>query len=175
MELDIAIHISSTEGITGRAFWSQHFAKLKINRQNEIATVHAGVCAKKQNLHYVSKDAVGGFIEFAAQNFQETWWNESEKANALVVQCKPLRHILAETFGNESPFFDFFRLDVEGAELQVLESINFDEAGFGIIFVESDSTNKMKNLGVRSLLESHGYLFLGNVSTVPMVFQYCVS
>ena len=55
-----------------------------------------------------------------------------------------------------------FTLDVEGAEYSVLQSINFDLVGFGIILVEADDdeNNPMKNMAARNLLESNGYLFL---------------
>ena len=57
-----------------------------------------------------------------------------------------------------------FTLDVEGAEYSVLQSINFDLVGFGIILVEveadDDENNSMKNMAARNLLESNGYLFL---------------
>jgi Methyltransferase FkbM domain len=56
---------------------------------------------------------------------------------------------------------DFFSLDVEGGELAVLQSINYDQVAFGIILVEADEHNMIKNMALRTLVERRGYTFLG--------------
>jgi len=138
------------------------YSKLIKNRPNEIATVHAGACQKSMDLHWVEnpdKVAVGGFLEFAATSFQKQFWTEEAIQNAQVVKCKPLKDILQETVGPKF-FFDFFSLDVEGAEHKVISSIDFDQVGFGIVLVEADEHNELKNMAVRTLFESNGYIFL---------------
>jgi hypothetical protein len=77
--------------------------------------------------------------------------------NATVVMCETLEQILLEKVGSGF-YFDFFTLDVEGAEYAVLQSINFDLVGFGVIVVEADTHNKRKNMAVRTFLESNGYI-----------------
>ena len=72
-----------------------------------------------------------------------------------------MRKILREHVG-ETSYFDFYSLDVEGAELTVLQSIDFDKVGFGIIFLEASGHNERKNLAVKSLLASNGYVFMMN-------------
>ena len=58
-------------------------------------------------------------------------------------------------------FFDFFSLDVEGAEFEVLQSIDFDTVGFGVVLVEADHyNNHRKNLAVRTFMIDKGYSFL---------------
>jgi FkbM family methyltransferase len=138
-----------------------NYKDLVVNRPNEIATVNAGVCAVPQTLHWVDRGPVGGFAEFATQTFKDIWWTEESKANAQEVMCQPLTTILDDVFGRDGSFhFDFFSLDVEGAEYEVLQSLDFNKYSFGIIFVESDDYNRMKNMAVRMLLESNGYTFL---------------
>ena len=44
--------------------------------------------------------------------------------NAQVVKSQPLEKILHDKVGAEEFYFDFFTLDVEGAELSLLRSIN---------------------------------------------------
>lgn len=132
------------------------------NRPNEIATVHAGACEKSMDLHWIEnpdRACVGGFLEFAAPSFQKQFWTEEAIRKAQVVKCKPMKQILQETVGPKF-FFDFFSLDVEGAEYKVLKSIDFDQVGFGIVLVEADEHNQLKNMAVRTLLESNGYTFL---------------
>jgi hypothetical protein len=53
-------------------------------------------------------------------------------------------------------------LDVEGAEFQVLESIDFDKSGFGIIFLEADEHNTRKNAACREYLFTKGYNYVGS-------------
>ena len=144
----------------------QSYRELIKNRPNEIANVHAGVCEKEMDLHWVESardPAVRGFREFAAPSFQKQWWSEEATRNAEVVKCQPLEKILHEKVGAEF-YFDFFTLDVEGAELSVLRSINFDLVGFGVIVMEADDHNTTKNMVARELLESNGYVYLEDKS-----------
>uniref|UniRef100_A0A7S2PPM3 Methyltransferase FkbM domain-containing protein n=1 Tax=Skeletonema marinoi TaxID=267567 RepID=A0A7S2PPM3_9STRA len=137
-----------------------NYQQLVRNRPNEIANVHAGVCEKEMDLHWVqSGPAVGGFQEFAHPDFQKMWWSEDDIKNAQVIKCHTLEQILLDKVG-PGFYFDFFSLDVEGAELSVLRSINFDLVGFGVILMEADEHNPTKNMAARELLESNGYMYL---------------
>ena len=73
------------------------------------------------------------------------------------LQIHPCTHILCT---DPSSVFDFFSLDVEGAEMSVLESIDFDRTAFGVVLIEADEHNEMKNLAMRQFLELRGYTFL---------------
>ena len=75
------------------------------------------------------------------------------------IECNTLDNLLLK-YAPHTSVFDFFSLDVEGAELSVLESINYDRVQFGIVLVEADGHNQMKNDSVRKLLETWGYTFL---------------
>mmetsp|Transcript_14417 Transcript_14417/g.27112 ORF Transcript_14417/g.27112 Transcript_14417/m.27112 type:complete len:96 (+) Transcript_14417:938-1225(+) len=86
------------------------------------------------------------------------WWSDEDIQKAQVVKCKSLKNILVETVGDKF-HFDFFPLDVEGAEHALLSSIDFSRVSFGVIFVEEDEHNPMKNIAVRMLLEKNGYTF----------------
>ena len=140
-----------------------NYNKLVKNRPNEIATVHAGVCSEPQILHYVAGDsnAVGGIYEFSTSEFREKWWKDISLAHPSVkeIECDTMDSLLLK-HAPDTRFFDFLSLDVEGAELAVLESIDFDRVGFGIVFAEADNTNELKNLAMRELMESKGYNFL---------------
>ena len=66
--------------------------------------------------------------------------------------------------GQSSHFFaDFLSLDVEGGELQVLESLNFNVTAFGVVIVEADGSNATKDQLVRDLLEANGYSYMGPI------------
>jgi len=138
----------------------RNYQQLVRNRPNEIANVHAGVCEEEMDLHWIeSRPAVGGFQEFASPEFQKRWWSKGQIQNAQVIKCHTLEQILLDKVG-PGFYFDFFSLDVEGAELSVLRSINFDLVGFGVIVMEVDGHNATKNIAARVLLESNGYNYL---------------
>ena len=92
------------------------------------------------------------------------------------IECNTLDNLLMK-YAPRISVFDFLSLDVEGAELSVLESINYDRVQFGIVFVEADEHNQMKNFAMRRFLESKGCTFLlimqgaiGSLMTISMRF-----
>lgn len=156
-----------------------NYSKLIVNRppSSEQAVVNAGVCDTKQTLHYFSsvdngvhyqeggyKDrrsgAVSGIMEFAADTFVEKYWKglRADDPRIREVQCDTLDNVLKEHTPMES-YWDFFSLDVEGAEFSVLRSVDFKRVAFGIVLVEADEHNEMKNLAIIKLLEMNGYRF----------------
>ena len=52
---------------------------------------------------------------------------------------------------------NFFSLDVEGAELAVLRTVDFGRVSFDVICVEADGHDEAKDAAVVSLLEGEGY------------------
>lgn len=50
-------------------------------------------------------------------------------------------------------------MDVEGAELQVLESIDFTKTAFGVVVVEIQKYDILKGAGIVAFLERKGYRF----------------
>ena len=140
------------------------FIRLVENRPDEIAIINAGVCEKPQTLHaiYSDEQAVGGIYEFAAPSFIESWWKGidlDDNPRVQTIECDTLDGLLLK-YAPETTFFDFLSLDVEGAEVAVLKSIDFDRTNFGIIFVEADVHNGIKNMESRQILEQNGYQFL---------------
>lgn len=164
------------------------FQKLQTNRPFNVL-VNAGVCETRQKVHYygeageslvlkshlhiylylilvLSGPSVSGIVEFSTESYRQRWWPhlKPDWSNAHEIDCIPLQDILNENMGSvttdKSWHFDFFSLDVEGAELQVLRSIDFNKVSFGIIVLEADEHNERKNLVIRVFLESHGYTFL---------------
>jgi FkbM family methyltransferase len=138
------------------------------NRPHEIALVHAAVCDTEQTVHFVSStvNLVSGIFEFASPSFRNYWWGNVtwDSPNVEAITCKPLQYIIQDHWGGEDKepvWIDFFSLDVEGAELQVLQSVNFDKVGFGVIFLEADEHSEDKNIAVREYLISKGYSYTG--------------
>jgi hypothetical protein len=150
-------------------------ANLMQNRPNEIALVNAGVCKEVTTVHYVEAwGPVSGIWEFASPTFREKWWKNIEFDSPKVkpIQCMPLTNIIQENMAGlavtadaAAPtgkiLIDFFSLDVEGGELEVLQSVDFNTIEFGMIVVEQDDHNPKKDLEVVNMLVKEGYIYLG--------------
>jgi FkbM family methyltransferase len=84
----------------------------------------------------------------------------SFKAPAVTLQ-KMMELSLAPTI------IDFFSLDVEGSELEVLKGIDFKKYNFKFILIENRDLNKIKNF-----LFDKNYKFIQNLTEIDSLFQY---
>ena len=82
--------------------------------------------------------------------------------------ARTLDSILRET--NAPRMIDFLSLDVEGAELSVLEGINFQVFNFKYILVES-----RKPTHIFEFLLIRGYILEAKISFHDYLFKYCPS
>ena len=73
---------------------------------------------------------------------------------SLLVTTKTLTEILGEVKAPEN--IDFLSLDVEGAELEVLQGINFEKYKIDCILVEHNNEHP-KRSNIRNLLLSNNY------------------
>ena len=142
-----------------------NFEKMVENRPDEIASINAGVCDKPQTLHAVHTElgAVSGIYEFAAPSFKEKWWPGISLENDPRVQpieCDTLDNLLLMNAPG-TIYFDFLSIDVIGAELAALRSIDFDRTQFGIVVV-AIGADEMKNLAMRQLMVTKGYSFIAD-------------
>jgi FkbM family methyltransferase len=141
------------------------FSSLRANRANEISLVHAAVCKERSQLHFIDqRNAIAGLWEFSSPSFRERFWPGVLREHGTPVYCLPMSDIILTGSGQSSHFFaDFLSLDVEGGELQVLESLNFNVTAFGVVIVEADGSNATKDQLVRDLLEANGYSYMGPI------------
>ena len=73
------------------------------------------------------------------------------------MQCIPLTSII-KALGN--PTIDYLSLDIEGAELQVLESISFDDVDIKVISIEVSKLGKIFDgtfTNLKHLMKRNGY------------------
>jgi len=75
----------------------------------------------------------------------------------IEVRCYDINKLLID---NKLTNIDFLSIDIEGGELEVLKSINYNQIEIGIILVE----NNYKDQNLRSFLESKEYRFIGELS-----------
>jgi FkbM family methyltransferase len=149
------------------------------NRPNAL-TINAVLCKAEEtrDLHYIDPSlgvgdeavgdtAVSGIWEFMSEELKVRWWPQIDAAAAArlpLVPCRPLSHLL-DTFSIYH--IDLWFLDVEGAELTVLESVDFTKVSISAIMVEMDGTLPDKDDAVREKLASEGYVFERNGHNFP--------
>lgn len=136
------------------------FAALQANRPNDDNFNYA-VCSQSSEVTFVDSGtgAVTGVLEFMAPSFVREW--HPENAKHTKIRCEPLSNILEQSSLNiKTTLIDLLSLDVEGAEFEVLKTIDFDKVEFGIIFYEADEHNPLKNQAMITFLEERGYRFL---------------
>ena len=80
--------------------------------------------------------------------------NPNEVQIEIYVPTKTLNTILQEV--NSPHWIDFLSIDVEGAELSVLEGLNLDIYEFGIVCIETMNVGK-----IQSIFENYNYERIG--------------
>ena len=139
------------------------FAALQKNRPKDD-TFNFAICSRSSEVTFVDsgEGAVTGVIEFMAPSFVRDWHGRTAEKNTeyTKIRCEPFSKILERSFLNTGvKIIDFLSLDVEGAEFEVLKTIDFGKVGFGVIFYEADEHNPVKNQAMISFLEERGYPF----------------
>jgi FkbM family methyltransferase len=155
-----AVHIEAGPG---------NFRNLTANRPGAL-NVHAACCASRRDVHVVESGAVGGIIEFMSPGFRDPWWpqySDPKTWSALpTLPCLPLQTVL-DIFG--ITHIDFFVLDVEGAELEVLKSLDMGPGGrlrvdvFTIEAESRDAESDKRIADMVELFEKSGYIIDGQV------------
>lgn len=141
------------------------YAKLVDNRPNDIL-LNVAACKSHQMVHFIDAPwaATGGILEFMSESFKKQWHSHlgaDELENLPMIPCMPLRSILGK-FGVHH--IDLWSLDVEGAELQVLETFDFSTVMVDVIVIEADGHDAAKDEAVIDLLKSKGYIYHGHVA-----------
>jgi hypothetical protein len=81
-----------------------------------------------------------------------------ETADSFKIQCFPLYSLILAT-GNRT--INYFSLDIEGAEMQVLESIPWDKVDIEVLTIESNHMGEVfpgSQNGLREFLKDKGYV-----------------
>ena len=128
---------------------------LRATSRKNVAVFTAGVC--KGNPGLLSFTAGGGAVgtskEFSSPEFLRRW-HGGENAATVQSVCVPLQLMLDATGVLD---VDLFSLDVEGAELAVLETIDWAITNIRVVVVELDGDNLEKDQRVRNLLLGNGF------------------
>jgi len=119
--------------------------------------------------------ANNGTVRFTAGSFTSAGLSEFVEArNQVSVPCGPLAPVLEHVFQEEP--IDFFSLDVEGAELLVLDTVDFHAARIEVLMVESWNRQCKracpKRDSVRTKMKGLGYQLFENMVRLSDVFVH---
>jgi FkbM family methyltransferase len=148
--------------------------KMKPWQRRTVPYVKAAVCGEPTSLTYVSKSGTGaGILEFMAKDQQDRnlrmCSNRTLDENTVLgqndcvltpINCVHLGRLLNER-GVEK--IDLFVLDVEGAELEVLNTVDLKKTPVRYFLIELDGTATNKDAAVRCILRRNGYEPLGRL------------
>ena len=85
-------------------------------------------------------------------------WNKEYFSNDFIdpLIIKRKTNTIKNILGKNNYYFDYFSLDIEGAELEALQGICWDNTEFGFITIEYGNREDYKN-SIISFLNSHNY------------------
>lgn len=151
------------------------YSKSLARNSPEAFGVVAAICEKEKEagMHFSPKEYVGGILEFMAKPFlkeyhEEVWklgdppgnlesidWSRTK--NIKKVACIPMSAILKAA---RVRHINYFILDVEGGEMEVLKSINWNHVKFDVLSIETDEGNRPPNYeqDIVDFLHVRGYL-----------------
>lgn len=78
-----------------------------------------------------------------------------ERNNGKNVTCVPMQRLLDMTGVLD---IELFSLDVEGAEFEVLQTINFEVTNIRVVVIELDEHDPVKNANVRQHMRKNGFI-----------------
>jgi FkbM family methyltransferase len=134
------------------------FADLKINRGGGHNVLHNRAVCREGGLHEF-KFVQGAEAEGGLDTPRRTW---GKRVRSHTVECERLGSILKRSGLKDVKHIDFFSLDVEGRELEVLQSMDWDTP-FNVLIMEDNKDHDK----IATLLVSKGYEYIrrqrGNV------------
>lgn len=138
----------------------KNYHDLKLNRPNAI-NIHAALCKKAQLLHFTNSPnkGINGFVEFMNPSFIAAWHPQLHANPKLInslhpILCVPLPQLLSEIGVHK---IDLWVLDVEGAELSVLESMDFKKVKVSTIVMECDKGSVETDKAKQEILTNNGF------------------
>jgi hypothetical protein len=110
------------------------------------------------NVYKFFPDAVSTIDE----NIKDEWMKYFQYVSTEIHRSKKLTSILDQYISKESEI-DFLTIDIEGAELQALKSLDFKKYRPKMIIAESHYQLENKENELRVFLETNNYNFLGHI------------
>ena len=138
--------------------------RLRSSRRRSAPFVVNAVCDEPRNLTFVAKSGTGaGILEFMPAPVRERNLHECAKGSCqlLNITCVRLADLLSQ---HHIDHVDLFILDVEGAEREVLQTLDFSRTPVHFFVVEMDGKSEGKDSAVRCILRKNGYTPIGRLA-----------
>ena len=140
------------------------YQKMIKNRPKQLL-VNSVICSNISMVHYLDymsgfkNPAVFGIWEFMPAKYKNAWFpdiamGKKSLPDTSLVPCVPISMLLNML---RVRHINFFSLDVEGAELEVLKTIDFKRVQFDVICMEGHSSE------THQILIDHGYLMVEDI------------
>ena len=98
-------------------------------------------------------------VDTISESFKNQWFSRKRKNKIISVPSRKLSEIFEEV---GVKYIDYFSLDVEGGEYEVLKTMNWNIPVY-VITIELDGHNTEKDENCRNLLRENNYDFFGLV------------
>ena len=137
---------------------AENFAQLKVKVPQQgrpnVTAYNGAVCAPPRENVLFSQGGgpVAGDLNLMADSFKKQF-QVAQRGDGVTVPCRPMSYFLSGF-----PHVDFFSLDVEGAELEVIETIDFTATQIDVFLIEFDGHNLEKNWKIMRVMLNLGYL-----------------
>lgn len=95
--------------------------------------------------------ATAGVLDYMSESYKSMHYKNNQ--STVFVPCEPMSKYL-----HGMDRINFFSLDVEGAELIVLQTIDFSKIHIDVFVIEMDQHDKKRNNDIRVLLKTKGYI-----------------
>ena len=129
---------------------NKYFQNLIKNRKKNIC-LNLAISEKEGESIMLGDEATGGLINSMTEKFKIS---HHKKSRTYSVKTKRLDSIFQE---NNISYIDLFTLDVEGGELNVLNSIDWEKVEIYFFCIELDNHNKEKDEKCREILKNNGF------------------
>ena len=146
-------------------------------RAPDALSLNCAVCAQEGIVHYASRGLVSGILEFMQPSFLTTFYPDLKNVtdNKIVhrsawknytrfvtpVHCYPLSKILHHV---NLTHINYFILDTEGSELEILKTILWDRIRFDIVTIETEKSMRplFYTENITAYMSERGYVHLMN-------------
>mmetsp|Transcript_26127 Transcript_26127/g.63465 ORF Transcript_26127/g.63465 Transcript_26127/m.63465 type:complete len:488 (-) Transcript_26127:419-1882(-) len=119
-----------------------NFKKL-LYRRSKALKIHSAVCAKAGHTKFLGDGGTAGDPRFLSQDHIKKWsryWVEPW-TTAYEVPCYPMTDLLAKARIKQ---IDFLSIDVEGAEYEVLKTMDWKKTPVRVMLVETSGNKQMR-------------------------------
>jgi len=128
------------------------YDRLVVNRPKSTC-YNSAISSSESDVELLVNGGVSGIRSHMNKNFIDRW---HPNPTTRKVKTDTLSRIFRE---QQLRYIDLFSLDVEGGELDVLETIDWGSISIYLICIELDTHNPAKNERCRQILRDNGFVF----------------